>query len=77
MESIGGYMWLIIDVVLVAALAAAILWGTHQWRQRGGTASQGRARPRPSSGCTGRRIGAVDPPREGFHKAPDFAQFPC
>lgn len=34
MESIGGYMWLIIDVVLVAALAAAILWGTHQWRQR-------------------------------------------
>ena len=34
MESIGGYMWLIIDVLLVAALAAAILWGTHQWRQR-------------------------------------------
>ena len=34
MESIGGYMWLIIDVVLVAALAAAILWGSHQWRQR-------------------------------------------
>ena len=34
MESIGGYMWLIIDVLLVAALAAAILWGTHQWRQK-------------------------------------------
>ena len=34
MESIGGYMWLIIDVLLVAALAAGILWGTHQWRQR-------------------------------------------
>jgi uncharacterized iron-regulated membrane protein len=33
-ESIGGYMWLIIDVILVLALAAAILWGTHQWRQR-------------------------------------------
>jgi uncharacterized iron-regulated membrane protein len=33
-ESIGGYMWLIIDVILVVALAAAILWGTHQWRQR-------------------------------------------
>ena len=34
MESIGGYMWLIIDVILVVVLAAAILWGTHQWRQR-------------------------------------------
>jgi hypothetical protein len=27
-------MWLVIDVILVVALAAAILWGTHQWRQR-------------------------------------------
>ena len=27
-------MWLIIDVILVVALGAAILWGTHQWRQR-------------------------------------------
>lgn len=27
-------MWLIIDVILVLALGAAILWGTHQWRQR-------------------------------------------
>jgi hypothetical protein len=34
MESIGGYLWLIIDVVLVAALAIAILWGTHKWRQK-------------------------------------------
>jgi uncharacterized iron-regulated membrane protein len=34
MESIGGYMWLIIDVAMVVALAIAILWGTHQWRQR-------------------------------------------
>ena len=34
MDSIGGYMWLIIDVVLVAALAIAILWGTHQWRRK-------------------------------------------
>jgi peptidoglycan/LPS O-acetylase OafA/YrhL len=33
-ESIGGYMWLIITVIMVAVLAAAILWGTHQWRQR-------------------------------------------
>ena len=34
MEPVGGYMWLIINVLLVAALAMAILWGTHQWRQR-------------------------------------------
>jgi uncharacterized iron-regulated membrane protein len=34
MESIGGYMWLLINVVFVAALAVAILWGTHQWRQK-------------------------------------------
>ena len=34
MESIGGYMWLIINVLLVAALAGAILWGTHQWRHK-------------------------------------------
>jgi uncharacterized iron-regulated membrane protein len=34
MESIGGYMWLIIDVLFVAALAGAILWGTHRWRQK-------------------------------------------
>ena len=34
MDSIGGYMWLIIDVLLVAALAVAILWGTHQWRRK-------------------------------------------
>jgi hypothetical protein len=33
-ESIGGYLWLIITVIMVAALAVAILWGTHQWRQR-------------------------------------------
>lgn len=31
---IGGYLWLVIDVIFVAALAAAILWATHQWRQR-------------------------------------------
>jgi uncharacterized iron-regulated membrane protein len=34
MEGIGGYMWLIINVLMVAVLAIAILWGTHQWRQR-------------------------------------------
>jgi hypothetical protein len=34
MDSIGGYMWLIIDVVLVAALGAALLWGTHRWRHK-------------------------------------------
>ena len=31
---IGGYLWLIIDVVLVAILAGAILWGNHQWRHK-------------------------------------------
>ena len=31
---IGGYMWLIIDVLLVAVLAGAILYGTHQWRRK-------------------------------------------
>lgn len=34
MDSIGGYMWLIIDVLLVAVLAGAMLWGAHQWRTR-------------------------------------------
>ena len=27
-------MWLIITVIMVAVLAGAILWGTHEWRQR-------------------------------------------
>ena len=31
---IGGYMWLIIDVLLVAVLAGGILWATHQWRHK-------------------------------------------
>lgn len=31
---IGGYLWLVIDVIFVAALAAAIVWATHQWRKR-------------------------------------------
>lgn len=30
----GGYLWLIIDVLFVAALGAAIVWGTHTWRKR-------------------------------------------
>jgi hypothetical protein len=34
MEGIGGYLWMVITVVFVAVLAAAILWGTHRWRQK-------------------------------------------
>lgn len=31
---IGGYLWLIIDVLFVVALAAAIIWGTQMWRKK-------------------------------------------
>jgi type II secretory pathway pseudopilin PulG len=34
MESIGGYLWLLITVVMVAVLAGALLWGTHRWRHK-------------------------------------------
>jgi hypothetical protein len=30
----GGTLWLIIDVLFVAVLAGAILYGTHEWRKR-------------------------------------------
>jgi hypothetical protein len=29
----GGWLWLIINVVAVAILAAAMIYGTSQWRQ--------------------------------------------
>jgi hypothetical protein len=29
----GGWLWLIIDVVAVAILAGAIIYGTVMWRQ--------------------------------------------
>jgi hypothetical protein len=31
---IGGYLWLIIDVAFVAALAAGIVYGLREWRRR-------------------------------------------
>jgi type IV secretory pathway VirB2 component (pilin) len=34
MESLGGYLWLVIDVVFVAALATALAFGLVQWRRR-------------------------------------------
>src|SRR5262245_56543311 len=30
----GGWLWLVIDVVLVAALAFGLIWGTVMWRLR-------------------------------------------
>ncbi len=30
----GGTLWLIIDVLFVAVLAGAIIYGTHEWRKR-------------------------------------------
>jgi Flp pilus assembly protein TadB len=30
----GGWLWLVIDVILVAALAFALLYGTMMWRAR-------------------------------------------
>jgi hypothetical protein len=34
MQDFGGWMWLIIDVGLVAILAAALIYGTAMWRNR-------------------------------------------
>jgi membrane protein implicated in regulation of membrane protease activity len=31
---IGGYLWLIIDVAFVAALAAVMIYAIHRWRGR-------------------------------------------
>jgi hypothetical protein len=33
-EDYGGWMWFLIDVIAVAILAAAIIYGTIQWRNR-------------------------------------------
>jgi uncharacterized iron-regulated membrane protein len=30
----GGWLWLMIDVILVAALAFGLIWGTLMWRKR-------------------------------------------
>jgi heme exporter protein D len=34
MHDYGGWMWLFIDVVLVAILAVALIYGTAMWRRR-------------------------------------------
>lgn len=30
----GGWLWLVIDVAFVAALAAALVYGVNMWRKR-------------------------------------------
>ncbi len=30
----GGWLWLMIDVILVGALAFGLIWGTVMWRMR-------------------------------------------
>jgi hypothetical protein len=34
MSDSGGWLWLLIDVVLVALLAAGLIYGTVMWRHR-------------------------------------------
>jgi hypothetical protein len=34
MHDYGGWMWLLIDVVFVAVLAAALIYGVTMWRRR-------------------------------------------
>ena len=34
MHDYGGWMWFIIDVVMVAVLAGALIYGIGMWRQR-------------------------------------------
>jgi hypothetical protein len=33
-EDYGGWMWFLIDVIAVAILAAALIYGTMHWRRR-------------------------------------------
>jgi len=33
-EDYGGWMWFLIDVIAVAILAAAIIYGSMHWRKR-------------------------------------------
>ena len=46
--SFGGYLWLIIDVVAVAVLAGALIYGGRMWRWR----DQSRATRRASDAAT-------------------------
>jgi uncharacterized iron-regulated membrane protein len=34
MDDASGWMWVIVDVIFVAALAAALIYGTMMWRKR-------------------------------------------
>lgn len=45
-EELGGVFWFIVDVVLVAILAAAIVYGTMQWRNRRRSPAQDNATER-------------------------------
>jgi Flp pilus assembly protein TadB len=36
----GGWLWLVIDVAMVAVLAIALIYGTMLWRQRRSRALQ-------------------------------------
>jgi hypothetical protein len=33
-SDVGGWLWLLIDVIMVAALAAALIYATTSWRKR-------------------------------------------
>jgi flagellar biosynthesis/type III secretory pathway M-ring protein FliF/YscJ len=34
MSDVSGWLWLVIDVIFVIALALALIYGTMQWRAR-------------------------------------------
>jgi len=34
MPNLGGWLWLVIDVVMVVLLGAALIYGIVKWRQR-------------------------------------------
>ena len=43
MSDFGGWLWLVIDVIFVALLAAGLIWGIMMWRSRRQTAHTERA----------------------------------
>jgi hypothetical protein len=34
MQDASGWMWIVVDVIFVAALAAALIYGTIMWHKR-------------------------------------------
>jgi hypothetical protein len=46
MNELGAWLWIVIDVVAVAALAAGIVYGAMQWRARRKDAAARAARDR-------------------------------